>query len=287
MISTSTKLACVSFITLALGPAAASADPTVELSALDRASGTTAAGADLAFVIATADGVDGFATRLDLHGEWVHPSGFGAYGAFGVSRAFLSADDPASDALADAISDETGLTNLELGGQYARALRPDLDLVAHAGIALPTGSDDLGWYTSALAQSYRLTDYVLALPAATVLRFGVSPVFHRGAMFARADVGVDIPLDQSDAIDLPELDPLIHANVAIGARTGRLSGALEVVNAATTGDADDLGDRFVHTATVSVRYDLGQYAPAIAVTTPLDAQRGDLIAVSGSFAARF
>ena len=260
-------------------------------SSLDRADGGTDAGADLAFVLTDDDSVGGFATRLDLHGEYLHPSGFGGYAALGVSRTFLSADDPGASNFVDAINDETALTNLELGGQYRRALGAGFDLIAHAGIALPTASNDAGFFANGATQLYRITDLVLAYPETTTLRVGVSPVLHSGAMFARADLGVDIVLDHPDMLaGLPaaDPDPLVHANLAVGARTGKLSGGLELATIGTTGDADGLGDRFIHTLALGARYDLGRFAPAIAVTTPLDASdRGDAFAVSGSVSARF
>lgn len=284
----STIFASGLFTVTALAAGTAAADPATDaitLSALDRASGTTDAGVDLAFVFGTGESdLDGFASRLDLHGQYLHASGFGAYGALGVSRAFFSSEDPGNDMLVDAINDETGLTNLELGGQYARTLTSDLDLVAHVGVALPTASDGLGVLANGVSQYHRMNDLVLVMPETTTLRVGVSPVFHRGMLFARADLGADIPVDSPAEM---ELDPLIHANVAVGLRRGKLSAALEVVNVATTGDADSLGDRFINVATVGARYRLGRYAPSIAISTPLDEGRGDVIAVQGALTASF
>jgi hypothetical protein len=102
---------------------------------------------------------------------------------------------------------------------------------------------------------------------------------------ARADLGADVFLDQPE---MAELDPIVHANLAIGGRAGRLSAALELVTIATTGDVADGDDRFLHTATLGARYDLGRFAPSLAVTTGLDdAARGESIAITAGVGAAF
>ena len=73
----------------------------------------------------------------------------------------------------------------------------------------------------------------------------------------------------------------------MGVRQGKLSAAVELVNVATTGDAESVGDRFINFATVGARYQVGRFAPSLAITTPLDEGRGDVIAVQGAFAASF
>ena len=282
---------------LTLTASTAAADDATEvtahgLAAMDRATGANGVAADLSFVLDTSDSdMGGFANRLDLHGRYAHESGFGGYGAVGVSKTFLSSDDPFGEMFADMINEETALTNLEIGGLYRRDLRDDLSVVARVGIALPTASDGAGMLANFITQQGRLVDLPLALPDTTTLRLGVAPAFRRGAFFARADVGLDVVLDQpaaSDPMSTGELDPLAHASLALGFQLGKLTTAAQVVTVATTGDVDDSEDRFMHSATVEARYDLGRVAPSIAITTPLDdSMRGDLLAITASIAAKF
>lgn len=259
----------------------ASADQLHETATLDRATGETAAGADLSFV---SDFDQGFVSRLDLHGQWMHASGFGAYGQLAVSRAFL--DDNELTPLTGKI-DTISLSNLEVGGQYRRALSGELAVVAHAGLLLPTAQNEFGAVlTNVISAQRRMTDLASAIPDLTALRLGVSPTWQRGAVFARADLGLDVVLDAGDAMESP--DPVAHANLAIGARHGKLSGAAELVTVMTTGEVAEGSDRFVHTAAVSLRYDAGRFAPNLAIVTPLDdGGRGEVLAVGAGVSAKF
>lgn len=278
------------FTLTVLAPALAGADDTARLhdfATLDRASGQTGAGADLSFVTGDLGDVSGAISRLDLHGQWMHRSGFGAYGTFAVSKAFLDADDPANQMFADAIGDATALSNLELGAQYRRAVRPDLAVIAHAGLVLPTADDEdfAAAATNLISIQRRLGDVTTAMPGFTTLRVGVSPIYTRGAMFVRADLGADVTLDEPE---MAESDPIIHANLAVGARQGKLSGAVELVTLGTTGELDEGDARFFHTAALSLRYDLGRFAPSLSVVSPLDdGARGEVITIGGGVAAAF
>src|SRR5262245_57010650 len=104
-----------------LAPVIAHADEAAvhEFATLDRASGTSGAGADLSYVTTSGDdGGGGGVSRLDLHGQYMIRDGFGVYGSFALSKAFLSSDDPLGQMLLDEINGATGMSNLELGGQY-------------------------------------------------------------------------------------------------------------------------------------------------------------------------
>lgn len=258
----------------------ASAEEIHETATLDRASGQTGAGADLSFV---SDFEEGFVSRLDLHGQWMHQSGFGAYGQLAVSRAFL--EDNELTALTGSI-DTISLSNLELGGQVRRALSKELSIVGHLGVTLPTAKNEPEEFiTNLISTQRRFNDLVNSIPELTAIRLGVSPTWQRGAVFARADLGVDVIVD-SDFMEQP--DPIGHANLAIGARQGKLSGALEMVTMFTTGDVEDGGDRFQHTGALSLRYDAGRFAPSLAVVTPLDDNgRGDSLTVGAGVSAKF
>lgn len=272
------KLPLVSLSLLSL-VSVASADELHETATLDRATGATGAGADLSFI---SDFEEGFVSRLDLHGQWMHPSGFGAYGQVAVSRAFL--DDNLTPGLE---LDTISLSNVELGGQYKRALSNELSIVGHAGLVLPTAQSEAGAFiTNLLSSQRRFNDLVTAIPDLTALRIGVSPTWQRGAVFARADLGLDVILDSSDQME--SSDPVAHANLAIGARQGKLSGALELVTMMATGDVSDGADRFLHTGALSLSYDAGSFTPNLAIVTPLDdAGRGDSLSIGAGVSAKF
>lgn len=258
----------------------ASAEEIHETATLDRASGQTGAGADLSFV---SDFEEGFVSRLDLHGQWLHESGFGAYGQLAVSRAFL--DDNELTALTGSI-DAISISNLELGGQYKRALSKELTIVGHLGVTLPTSKNEPEeLITNVISAQRRFNDLVNSIPELTAIRLGVSPTWQRGALFARADLGVDVIVD-SDFMEQP--DPVAHANLAIGARNGKLSGAVEMVTMIATGDVAEDADRFQHTAALSLRYNAGQFSPSLAIVSPLDdGGRGESLTVGAGVSAKF
>jgi len=256
----------------------ASAEEIHETATLDRASGQTGAAADLSFV---SDFDAGFVSRLDLHGQWMHASGFGTYGQLAVSRAFL--DDSATIEPIDTFA----LSNLEVGGQYRRALSSELSIVGHIGLTLPTAQNEGGAFlTNLMSSQRRFNDLVNAIPEITAIRLGVSPTWKRGAVFARADLGLDVIVDHADEMESPE--PVGHANLAIGARSGKLSGAAELVTMFSTGDVSEGADRFIHTGAVSFRYDAGQVSPSLTIVTPLDdGARGESLTVGAGVSAKF
>ncbi|MBA2541433.1 MAG: hypothetical protein H0V17_17460, partial [Deltaproteobacteria bacterium] len=250
-----------------------------ETATLDRASGQSGAGADLSFV---SDFDDGFVSRLDLHGQWMHRSGFGTYGQLAVSRAFL--DDSATIEPIDTFA----LSNLEVGGQYRGALSSELSIVAHVGLTLPTAQNDgAAFLTNLVSSQRRFNDLVNAIPELTAIRLGVSPTWQRGAVFVRADLGLDVIVDHSDEMESSP-DPIGHANLAIGARRGKLSGAAELVTVFSTGDVSEGAERFFHTGALSFRYDAGQVSPSLTIVTPLDdGARGDSVTVGAGVSAKF
>lgn len=274
------KLPLTSLCLLSLA-SVASADELHETATLDRAAGETGAGADLSFV---SDFDDGFVSRLDLHGQWMHESGFGAYGQLAISRAFL--DDNELTPLIGKI-DDISLSNLELGGQYKKKLSDELTIVGHAGLVLPTAQSEPGvLLTNVISAQRRFNDLVTMLPDVTAARLGISPTWQRGVVFARADLGLDVILDDGDAMS--SSDPVAHANVAIGARQGKLSGAVEVVTMIATGDVSEGADRFMHTGALSLSYNAGSFTPNLAIVTPLDdAGRGDSLSIGAGVSAKF
>jgi hypothetical protein len=274
---------------LAVDSAAAPAAP--HFATLDRTADDSGVSADLSLVIPDGDfSMDGFATRLDLQGQYVAPQGYGGYANIAISKAFMSTDQADVQGLVDEINDQTAIDNIELGGLYHRRLDNGIDLAGHVGLVLPTASDKAGFLVNALTGQRRLADIAQILPDTMWLRLGATPTMHFGDFFVRADVGADIPVDDTsgEGEDAINVDPLIRASVGAGYQRDRLSATAELVNVASTGDADDLGDRFEHTAAVSAQYDLGAVAPSVAFVMPLDKEsRGDVWILSAGVGRSF
>jgi hypothetical protein len=220
--------------------------------------------------------------RTSLLGQYVGAAGFGGYAGIGAAMAF---DDDSDDSY-------ESLGNLQVGGLLRRTVSPELDVGVRVGLVLPTSSSEgFDGYAHVLATRFaRPTDIVTAYPDATWLRVAASPTFHRGGFFARADLGVDVAVLDTDRVGF---DALGHANVGIGGRTGNLSATAELQNVFVLGEDDDdfedgmsLSERFIHTAGISLRYHAPTVEPFVAVSSPLDDNlRGDVVTVTAGIAA--
>jgi hypothetical protein len=97
---------------------------------------------------------------------------------------------------------------------------------------------------------------------------GASPSFQRGAFFLRGDLGIDIPLEHEQMLNV---DGLGHVNIGAGASADRIAATVELQSAFWYGgDHEDDADRFVHTAGMSVRYQHDYLSPYFMLSTPLD-----------------
>jgi hypothetical protein len=263
----------------ALTAAPAFADDTsVSFITLDGAADGSRVTADLA--LSTFD--EATFARTSVFGQYVGATGFGGYAGIDAAMAFADDSDDSYESLG----------NLQVGGLLRRTVSPDLDIGLRAGLVLPTSSSEgFDGFAHVLATGIaRPTDVVTAYPDATWLRVAASPTFHRGGFFARADLGVDIAVLDTDRIGF---DAVGHANVGIGARTGNLSATAELQNVFVLGEDDSdfeddmsLSERFIHTAGVSLRYHAASVEPFIAVSSPLDDDlRGDVVTVTAGIAA--
>jgi hypothetical protein len=258
----------------------------------DRSAQGSHAGADLSFSFI--DGLPGDASvgsvsRLDLHGAYVHESGFGGYGNLFVSKTFFNDETGFSS-----VNDQNALSNLELGGVYQRALRSDLDLSVHAGVTLPTADDDAGRLVNLVSSYARFTDLVLAAPNTTWLRFGATPTYRKNGLFVRADVGLDVGLDNDTDMDedlddeSDTIDPIAHANFGVGYAERRFAVSAELATFIDTGDAFEDDEQFIHTATLSAEYRAGMVTPHLAVSSVLDDEmRGEMVTVTAGVKAGF
>jgi hypothetical protein len=226
----------------------------------------TGADAKLANFFFTEDdeGPDGHLVALDVNARYVSAQGFGGYASIGAQRELFS----------DAEEAYGLVTDLELGALYQRSLSPAVALGLRAGLILPTGTADgfepLGHLMTLLAT--RPGDIALIGADDTWLRLGASPTFQQGILVARADVGVDLPVDS-------EGGTIAHLNLAAGFAKGGLGAGLELQNSWGLADTFDGGDELFHAGTVSAHADIHRSASVYAaLSTPLDDLRGEIIA---------
>lgn len=238
-------------------PPAAVAD-TPSFATMDRVDRRSHVDLSLATSFFEGDDPD-FNARFDAHAQYVTPQGMGGYATLPLSH--ITGNDES----------ETALGNLEVGGIYAIAQGPT-DIVLRGGLVLPTADDEFGGIIANFATATgRFTDFVLLAPETTFLRLGGSGIHRAGNMFARADLGLDVPVDTPEGSNA---DPIVRANVGVGVLQGKVAVMAELVTVGTTGDVDEDDDRFLHTAAITVRLHGAQVSPFASLVVPLDANGG-------------
>lgn len=247
--------------------APAAADAPVGFATLDHTGDPAKVDASLAY--GALDDADEALLRIELHGQAVGRKGFGGYA--GIAAAALIFDE--SDDGAEAVGD------LQLGFLYQTRSSPSFDLGVRAGLVLPTGSDDDDRIVYAASTLWmRPSDIATVAPDTTWLRLGASPTFHDEVLFLRADLGLDIPILDEDAVDG---DLVGHLNVGAGIGGEAASVTAEIQTAFLIGA--DGEDNVFHTGALSVRLRAGGATPYLAISTPLDdgdetfGGRGDVI----------
>ncbi|MBT8493444.1 MAG: hypothetical protein KJO07_10340 [Deltaproteobacteria bacterium] len=269
------------FSSLLLATSAASAQPTMTADRVGVRSEALAAFSVSAWDRdVTSFGVTGL--RLDLHGQYMQPLAFGSVGGYltvPLSYAILGQDD--SSGVDVDYDNELDMGNIEVGGVFARTeLAPGLSVLGRVGIAIgtaddedtePVGFEGFGNISTSFA---RLTDRTLVIPDSTGLRVSGSALGTWGAVSARADLGVDVPLTDDEST---ELDPLGRLNLVGSYSFGPVSAGLELATLTNLGDVPDGVDRFLHTVAVGVSSDaLGPVGVTAGVVLPLDEQVRDL-----------
>jgi hypothetical protein len=169
----------------------------------DKPDGTSGGGLDLALShFPDSDGV--FGLRVDGHLQYFQPSGAGYYSRMLFTSAFGEGDSVA------------GVGNLELGGAYAKRIG-QLAFVLRGGATVPIASDGAdGTVSNLLNLTGGIADFSLIVPEASFARLSASGIVHGGNVFARADIGFDVPVWHSDNIDP---DTLTHVNLGLGFTT--------------------------------------------------------------------
>lgn len=142
--------------------------------------------------------------RLGVHGQWMNARGYGGYASLPLLR--VETDDYAQSALG----------SLELGLVSGRG-RGTLRNVVRVGMVVPTAQSPFlpGGGVAAWGTLVRPSDYATGV-SGTWLRLSTSPMLASGRWLARADVGVDVALD--DASDFREIG---RANLGVAAVLGK------------------------------------------------------------------
>jgi hypothetical protein len=219
---------------------------------------------DIAAIVPTDGPGDGVLLRSRFLGQAVAQNGLGAYA--GISASTLVFDN--------GFADSSELGNLELGGLYQRALSSDLDLGMRIGLVLPTANDSFAPAHVVSTLIARPADLVTAASGITWLRLGISPTYHRGPLFARVDLGIDVPI-----IDGEGADPVEHLNLGVGVKGNAISLAAELQTVF-------LSPSF-HTAALTARYH-GKVSPHVSVSMPLDdVLRAEVVTVTAGLTVPF
>ena len=260
---------------------------SAQFATLDRQDTGTEVGATFDYLFVNHDQEPGTsAFRFDLFGQFVDPaSGFGGYLQLPITHDAVNIDVAPFQIRGSA----TGIGDLELGGIYViRARRPDTRFVLHAGLTLPTNpSANDEAFASERGGLARITDYAQVIPNGTTLRIGFSPIWHRGNLVARIDLGLDLNLAIANGRNA--LPPLLKLNGGLGFENEAFSIMGELTNTFITGDAVDDGNRTLNEAGVTARFFLGSGTSLSAgIVLPLeeDTRRLDAILDFG-FIARF
>lgn len=241
----------------------AAAQRAPDMATLDRGDGITKVGLDLGY--SSLDTHYSGALRFELYGQYVLPSGLGFYGALPIAHSFGDAPEPLPQPA-------TALGNIDLGLLFVIEPSPALSWVFRAGVGVPTASSSRdGAATNFAAVWPRMTDLALAVPDATYVRLGISPLIHASNVFLRFDIGFDIGID-----DAGGADELFRFNAGAGFDLDVVALSLELANTASLDDFDD-GDEFIHTLALTVRFMGEQLQPFLSAGMPLDDNLRDAV----------
>jgi hypothetical protein len=228
---------------------------------MDRFDETSRAGGEISYLFPHNAGDQSVtAMRFEGHGQYVDPaSGFGGYAQLPLS--YVSGGGQS----------ETGVGDLEVGGIYCpRLTSPNVALVIHAGLTLPTGSTDFNSLEANLVGSLaRLDDFYDIVPHGLSLRIGVSPIVRSGNVFARLDLGFDSNISGYEGTNV---ESVLRVNVGGGVDLGTVALMAELVNihANTNSNPGSTGDQWLNEAAVSARMRSGNVQPYLALVLPID-----------------
>ena len=197
-----------------------------------------------------------------ISGQYLTPKGLGGY--LSIPLSYLDVGTPL-DPLTD--DSELALGNVEAGGLWSKYIGPHTAVVLHAGIALPTANDESVAVFQPAAASPRYGDLVQRIPNSSWFRLGVSPMGRSGKLFWRADLGIDLALDE----DTSDISPVFRINVGGGFDLGSAHLLVELV---TNVVDDNSADEVSSTLAFGARFLAGNVRPGIALLVPVDFNGG-------------
>jgi hypothetical protein len=164
---------------------------------------------------------------------------------------------------------QAALGDLDVGGLYVIS-GPQLSMVFRLGLIVPTASEDPGDNAANFwAQQFRLTDVAMTNPDAWYARLSFSPLLHAHSLFARLDLGVDIPFAEDDY----RADPIGRLNLGAGVDFGAAALMVELANLFDIDDDDDDppdDDDWANSAAITARFMGETLQPYISVGMPID-----------------
>lgn len=227
----------------------------------------TGDGTELTLDVATAFSTEVFGDAL-VHPrvllQYVGARGLGAYASTAAS-VLIDHDS----------EDRFGHGNLEFGGLYQHALSAEIAIGVRAGLILGADLNDGTIVNGVTTLVVRPGDLATTTPDSW-LRFGVSPTYQRGDVFARLDAGVDIAVGSER-----DRHPIEHVNVGVGLAVGRWSFTQELggVRVSTDFDSDTLV-----VAGLAARYHGKTASPFVMLSIPLNhdvlREVGDLVTLT-------
>jgi hypothetical protein len=178
--------------------------------------------------------------------------------------------------------------DLEIGALYIPHFFDlyGITFVVRAGLTLPSGSTAINEELAAAYVSIaRLSDYYLSAPDATSLRFAVSPLWHRGWFFARADVGADFNISaDSDAT----VGNAFRLDAGVGATLGMFSLTLESTNMYSNGVNNNFSSstaKWYDTGAIAARLSSNLGDVYAALVLPVDHETHDVLGDMATFNA--
>jgi hypothetical protein len=193
---------------------------------------------------------------LNVGGHYMTPGGIGGY--LSIPLSYIDLDIP----ILGINDSEMALGNIEAGVAYAKRFSGNTSLVLHGGIALPTADDDGPGALQAYASVPRYGDLVQRWPNSTWLRLGLSPMGRQGILFWRADVGLDLAINDDNS---SSISPAFHVNVGGGVDLG----AAQLLGELVTNVVDSTGDDSASTFALGARFASGNLRPGIGLLFPL------------------
>lgn len=239
-------------------------EPTFDSLSMDRFTPRTTVGIDFGYEVWD-EGNDQDITVIGMSvgGHVVNAAGLGGYVTVPLSYIDVRYGIPPF-----VIDDsDLALGNIEVGGIFTKWLGPSTALVMHGGVALPTASEEGASALQIFASVPRYGDLVHRVIDTTWLRLGVSPMGRSGMFLWRADLGLDLELDDDDGA--ASISPVFRLNVGGGIDLGSAQILGELVTNIIDSD-DDNGDESASTFTLGARFLAGSVRPGVGLLFPVD-----------------